>query len=258
MTDSLEATFAADGFAVVPALFDRAELAYLGQLVNDVVDRHRQRDEKVLADAVSVRQACGAAPQRDLGGAPDRWATEPYIIGNLIAHEPRFALLLARPALWHTASRFLQCDRSDVVFHFSNITRKPSMADTAINWHRDAGNRYFSTEDDRTLRVLIPLQPMSADNGGTRIVPGSHVCERLATDAAVCPAVPAGAGLVLHSTVLHGGERNRSRRDRDVLIVQFGHGRSALRVRADEMLALAAHADFAAFAARRLSIATPD
>lgn len=107
------------------------------------------------------------------------------------------------------------------------------------------------------LRVLVPLQRMSADNGGTRIVPGSHVCERAAADTAVCPTVPAGSGLVLHAKVLHGGEQNRSERDRDVLVVQFGHRRSALRVRADDTLALADHADFAAFAAKRLSIAVP-
>ncbi len=238
------------GFAVVRGLLSADALALARALVADLVGRHRDGDRAVLAESVSVAEASRRHPQRNPGVDVDVAAEhEPYIIGNLTGLDRRAVVLFADEPLWRLAAMLLACNPGDVVFHLSNVTRKPARTGPAIGWHRDAGNAYFSALDDRSLRLLIPLQRMSAANGGTGIVPDSHLLGADdaddAVDAAVSPEMEPGDVLALHARVLHGGRPNRSTEDRDVIVVQFGVTSSELR-RTDEAeaLQLCGHRDF--------------
>lgn len=85
---------------------------------------------------------------------------------------------------------------------------------------------------------------MSVSNGGTALVPGSHLARDASSEHSVCPEVPAGYGLAIHSALLHGGSPNRSEDARDALVVQFGHRASTLRHYAPETLSLASREVF--------------
>ncbi|MCP1465551.1 phytanoyl-CoA dioxygenase family protein [Pseudomonas sp. S3E17] len=239
--------FASHGYSVIPGLICEQELAFARELVTELVDRYRSGDPTALSVGVTIGDVSRQHPQRNPDIDPDRWRHEPFIIGDLIALEPRFARLLSQKSIWTCVAELLECASSDLLFHFCNLTRKPSEVGPAIGWHRDADNKYFASHDGRTLRLLIPLQFMSARNGGTAVVPGSHIQTDTPVETALYPDVAPGACLALHSATLHGGSPNRSEQEREVIVIQFGLCSSTLRCQADETLSLATREDLLAF-----------
>lgn len=231
-------TFRAHGYAVIPGLIDDDELAHARALCSSLIERYRSGEPATLSAGVNIGDVSRQHPQRNPGIGPDSCNHEPFIIGDLLALEPRLARVFSLQSIWNCVARLLDCSPQDVLFHFSNLTRKPGGIGPAMGWHRDAGNRFFASDDGRTLRLLIALDPMSARNGGTAVVPGSHLHDDTATDTALCPDLAAGACLALHSATLHGGSPNRSEQSRDVLVIQFGVRFSTLRCQADEAMAL--------------------
>jgi len=239
--------FASQGYAVIDGLLDDSSLTAARGLVDRVVRQHRAGAAAPLACGISIADVTRQHPRRNPDIDPQQWANEPFIIGDLIALDSRFAAVFCSEALWQCAAALLACTPDEVVFHFCNLTRKPNGIGPAVGWHRDASNQYFASEDNRTMRLLLPLQGMSAANGATAVVPASHLDPGADIDTALIPDVPAGAGLALHAAVLHGGSPNRSALERDVIVIQFGVRGSTLRHHADETLALAGRETFLAF-----------
>jgi hypothetical protein len=245
--------FAHQGFAVIPDLLSQAEVQLAQQLVAELIVRYRSGEPSALAAGVSIASISKHHPERNPNICASLWEREPYIIGDLIAFDSRFSCLLSTQRIWQCASQLLECSLPEVVFHFTNLTRKPAGIGPALSWHRDADNTYFAAADSRTVRFLFPLQPMSETNGGTAILPGSH--QALVSDTpsdfatAVCPLVTPGSGLVLHPGTLHGGSPNRSKTNRDVIVVQFGVHTSKLKYKADETLSLCSWKEFNAICA---------
>ncbi|MDD1015079.1 phytanoyl-CoA dioxygenase family protein [Pseudomonas rubra] len=233
------ANFTQHGYAVIYDLLDVKLQTLLQQLAQQLVERHRAGEATVLAASVNIASVSQQHPERNPGVQGQDWMLEPFIIGDLMTLEPRFTSVLSAASVWTSVAALLGCETEEVVLHFCNLTRKPQSTGPAVGWHRDADNRYFASRDKRTLRLLIPLQAMSAENAGTAVVPGSHRCQEAAIEHALCPHVPVGAGLALHCEVLHGGAPNRSRLERDVLVIQFGVRSSVLSYQADEAYALA-------------------
>ncbi|MFA6921851.1 MAG: phytanoyl-CoA dioxygenase family protein [Gallionella sp.] len=241
-------TFAHQGYAVINEMLSEPDLLLARELVAHLIERHREGDPAVVTESVSVAALTRQHPQRNPGIDSRQVEDEPFIIGNLVSLDSRFARLFSINALWSTAARLLVCAQEEVVFHFSNVTRKPPLKGPAIGWHRDADNTYFASADQRTLRLLLPLQQMSVNNGGTKIVAASHLPGATQTaddENFICdPTVAPRSCLVLHSKVLHGGSPNRSTAERDVIVIQFGVITSELRHRANELLSLSDRESF--------------
>lgn len=237
-------TFATRGYAVINGLIGDQALAWARKMTDKLVERYRSGEPSVLTAGVSIGDASRQHPQRNPDVEPGRYCQEPFIIGDLVALEPGFARFFCLQSIWTCVARLLDCAPEDALFHFSNITRKPGEFGPAVGWHRDADNRYFASDDGRTLRLLIPLQLMNAGNGGTAVVPGSHLYAETAIDTVFYPEVPAGGCLALHSGTLHGGSPNRSQQSRDVIVIQFGVRSSHLRAHASEAMALSSREDF--------------
>lgn len=232
-------TVASHGYEVSPPIVSDIELEYARRLVMRLLDRYRRGEEAVCSAGVNIADAGRRHPQRNPGVELEQWLHEPFIIGDLLAHELGFARFFAQQTLWDYVAELFNCAPSELLFHFSNLTRKPAEIGPAIGWHRDAENTYFASQDGRTIRLLIPLQHMSAQNGGTAVVPYSHLHANADSQTALCPEVPTGSCLALHSATLHGGTPNRSGLERDVIVLQFGLASSPLRCMAPEKLALA-------------------
>lgn len=235
--------FARDGFVVIDDVWTEAEVSTAKELVADLIERYRHGEAKVCAEGVSIAEVSRQQPQRNPGVAGHELTREPYIIGNLLALNPRFAPLFSAVSLWHCACELLACVPEQVVFHLSNVTRKPAFIGPAVGWHRDADNTYCATADRRTVRLILPLHPMSCANGGTELQVGSHVASATLKDEARddvrCPSVRPRSCLAIHADTLHGGAPNRSRIDRDVIVVQFGLSQSILTYRDSDALCLA-------------------
>jgi ectoine hydroxylase-related dioxygenase (phytanoyl-CoA dioxygenase family) len=243
--------FVHQGFAVIPNLLSTQEIELARMLTNELILRHKTGDQSVLSMAISVASITKQHPQRNPGICVRRWMNEPFIINDLMALDSRFTLLISSKEIWRTASELLSCSLQEVVFHFSNITRKTAGVGPAVGWHRDSTNTYFAAEDDSTIRLLFPLQLMSEANGGTAVLPGSHVLVVHGASpnhaAVVHPSVAPGSCLALHAQVLHGGAPNRSELDRDVIVVQFGIRSSKLQYKANEVMSLCSWREFMEF-----------
>lgn len=171
--------------------------------------------ERVVVPLSRLKQS------RNPGIDPEILEEEPFIISELpLLSRVLFGALL-QPELWQSASELLESD--ELVYHFSNLTRKPARIGPNISWHRDFPNRYICPASSRNfLRALIPLQVMSELNGAIEIIPGSHRQAAESGSEALTLTMAPGDILFLHPDLLHGGKENRSDQERTLLIVQIG------------------------------------
>ena len=221
------------GYQVFNSALSKTWLTQAHAAAASAIQRYREAEPVTHANGVSLGEFAQASPHRNPGVDGSAFLNEPYIIGNLLAADRRFGPLLSEPALWSIAANLLDVELGRVVFHYSNLTRKPAGIGPSVNWHRDGENTYFCPDDDRFLRLLIPLQDMSQENGGTAVMPGSHLNKigenKPDSNAVIHPCLTTGDVLAIHPQLLHGGEPNRSGKERDVLIVQFGVSSAGFR-----------------------------
>ncbi|MFE8647273.1 phytanoyl-CoA dioxygenase family protein [Sphingomonas sp. NCPPB 2930] len=238
--------FKKKGFLVISKIFSLDDVSFASNLVSNLILRHRMGDSDVLAASISVGASAKMHPNRNDGVNINKMVDEPFIIGDLIRLEPKFASLIYVPTIWKAAAQLLGTSEERVVFHFSNITRKPSLYGPAIGLHRDADNRYYACSNRQTVRLLFPLQIMNSSNGGTEVLIESHLKEynKAHNFLINCPTVSPGNCLALHSEILHGGGLNRSEYERDVIVLQFGLRDAKLSYRAAEMMSDSGRLDF--------------
>lgn len=156
----------------------------------------------------------------------------PFLIGELPTFSEALKEFVLHQPLWDIAQELLGSD--DVVYHFSNVTRKPAQVGPNLSWHRDYPNRYICPEKSRDfVRALIPLEGMNEENGCTEALPQSHditdeeaIQEEKKKDFDLRRIVPldakAGDVVMIHSKLLHGGRENRSTRERNLVVIQLG------------------------------------
>jgi hypothetical protein len=243
--------FALDGYYIFTGLLlDIPTLAYVGETVFDLCDRFRQGDGDVVRSSVSLADYTRGRPQRNPGVDPMTLGSEPYLLGNLLKIAPQLRRVIHQESLWNAAACLLMTKSDRVVYHYSSIIRKPAIVGPALGWHRDYANSYISTVGPHFVRLLIPLEGMSAANGGTGVVPGSHLIsddEAVAREgrdedgsSAIVPHLQPGQVLGIHSKLVHGGGPNRSSVDRQLLTIQFGdRDARILHKSEDEELSLA-------------------
>jgi ectoine hydroxylase-related dioxygenase (phytanoyl-CoA dioxygenase family) len=167
----------------------------------------------------------------------DRFATLPFCDGDFYGRRTkRFGSLLIRSA--HTASLVQHrlalglaeqalgphCDRIAL-----NLTQ-------AVEIHQGALAQYPHRDEDMwagpkgeieyLINVMWPLTPFGAQNGGTRLWPGSnHLAgASLSQDDAIVPALEPGDMLVFLGSTLHGGGANRTSKPRRGVIVSYALG----------------------------------
>jgi ectoine hydroxylase-related dioxygenase (phytanoyl-CoA dioxygenase family) len=143
--------------------------------------------------------------------------------GSLLRHSPHAAGLVMQRQVLAIARRILEpwCDR--IVL---NLTQ-------AIEIHPGALAQYPHRDQDMwqgpkgeveyLLNVMWALSPFTAENGATRLLPGSHK-----TDPAALPAgepvsieMAPGSALLFLGSTLHGGGENRSSSVRRGVIVSY-------------------------------------
>ncbi len=223
-------TYRDSGYIRFPGLISCACLSRFRSSLMDVLERLRPGGlhwEKVVP--VSVLKE-----SRNPGVAALGMENVPFVIGSLPAVSSDFLELILEEGLWAAAREVLESD--DVVYHFSNVTRKPALVGPNMAWHRDYPNEYMCPENaDEFFRALIPLELMDCRNGCTEVIPRTHLVTDVfardvhrdkivdweASDAILMNAVP-GDVIAIHPKVVHGGRENRSAIDRNLVVIQFG------------------------------------
>ncbi|MEI4522075.1 phytanoyl-CoA dioxygenase family protein [Pseudomonas sp. CCNWLW23] len=236
--EGVRKSFRSDGYVVVRSLIPRQEISIAGKLVRRVIARFRSGEHIINRAGISIGDFTRIFPDDNPKINPAEWDHEPYIIRNLLSFEPLLARLFAFESIWYCASYLLDREPEDLLFHFSNLTRKSAQSGPGVRWHRDFKNTYFANESGVFLRVLIPLNSMSHINGGTTFIRGSHTRLDNSLVDSYCPDVKPGDCLIIHSKTLHGGAPNRSKFDRDLIVLQFGLKESRLRYKANELMSL--------------------
>ena len=153
-----------EGFAVIPGAFDAADVARMARGFDHLLQRARGLPG--TSDLDGSRFVLDADPFRLhrvvwCGGAAPELAT--------YGTDPRF-LQLAAAAL----------GTSELVQLIQQAHYKLPGDGVDFGWHQDASNRRYGTEftdvggNGSYLQLTVAIDPMTADNGPLRMVPGSH------------------------------------------------------------------------------------
>jgi len=150
-------------------------------------------------------------PEAKRGGPlPPGW-DHPFIIGAPLGLSGAIARVVWLPAVRGAAGAALSTSRPEL--HFAQVIAKAPRFGSGVSWHRDGGNRYLSTRRGRFVRVLLCLDAMGPENGGTGFG---------RPDVPMVPRCRAGDMLVVGSSPPHGSAPNRSARARRVMVLQWG------------------------------------
>ncbi len=157
---------------------------------------------------------------------------------NLLARDPLFAAVPVHPDVLPVVEGVLdaECQLSSL----TAIDIHPGQ--TAQPFHADDGSIPLPRPH---VAIACPaiwaLTDFTADNGATRVVPGSHRFERIPRkqehpEHVVEVTMPAGSVLVYHGSLWHGGGVNRSAARRMGIVVNYCAG--FLRQEENQFLAL--------------------
>ena len=148
-------------------------------------------------------------------------------LGGLLAKSAAVRELVLDPTVLALADRLLLPHCARYHLNFSGIMHLAPGAE-AQSLHRD-GSLYPLVHPHPTtiMPTMWALSDFSAENGATRIIPGSHRWEhdRLpCEDEIIAAEMPAGSVLIYTCGVLHGGGDNRSDDVRTGLALQYALG----------------------------------
>jgi ectoine hydroxylase-related dioxygenase (phytanoyl-CoA dioxygenase family) len=162
-------------------------------------DELRRLNER-LAEQAAAERAAGVA-FTDGGGANQR-------VWNLPSKGDVFLELLRKPLVRTFARHILQGDYT-LSSHTANIT---GPGGSAMVMHSDQGYTPRSIAMPLTMNVMWMLNDFTAENGATRVVPGSHLVQaeppRDGHVETVAGVGPAGTALIFDGRVWHGTGAN--------------------------------------------------
>ena len=148
-------------------------------------------------------------------------------LGGILRKSTAARELVTHPVVLRLAETVLLSYATNYQLNFSGVMHLAPGAE-AQPLHRDGDLYPLSHLDIITLMpTMWALSEFDAENGGTQIVPGSHLWpeERKALpEEAVNAEMPAGSVLIYLGGTIHGGGTNRSNRARTGLALQYSLG----------------------------------
>jgi ectoine hydroxylase len=225
-----------DGFVTVHDLLDLALVSRLRESMDHItggVESLRPHlKEKIFLERDHVRNNPqwyrGILTPEDCGGAVRQ-------IADLGRFAPLFAELIAHPPLLDVLETLF----AGPEFSFISMAGRPKAARVGNgisngNFHRDTPFADFTSAD--TLTVLLALDDMTAGNGATSFIRGSHrvsdeeaakPCWREVPPDRLDPAdrvdvrCPAGSGIFFTDKLLHAAGHNRSEQPRRTILTEW-------------------------------------
>lgn len=184
------------GFAVVDSGYSDAELDYFA-------DRFDQAHATLIAQH-------GLDALREID--------EQNTIRAPLMIDPLFATLAMTPVILKISKRIL--GDAFILNQQNGVINPANQSDYNQGaYHRDLPYQHFVSTRPLAINALFCIDAFSAENGATKVIPGSHKQEAFPSDAAAhrleqTVAAPRGAFIVMDAMTFHCGSPNRSDRPR--------------------------------------------
>ena len=148
-------------------------------------------------------------------------------LGALFRRSRAAQELVIHPTVLAMADRVLLPHCARYQLNFSGIMHLEPGAEPQV-LHRD-GVLYplLHPHPPTLMPAMWALSEFTAENGGTQVVPGSHLWEQEREpyeDEVLETGMPAGSVLIYTGGILHGGGRNRSNATRTGMALQYSLG----------------------------------
>lgn len=138
--------------------------------------------------------------------------------GALVARTPLCRDLVVDPVIVALSESFLAPYSDKVILHLTQtINIHPDQGAQILHRDRLAWGTYLPATIEPQFNTIWALTDFTAENGATRVVPGSHrwnVDQRALPEQIVQAEMSAGSVLLYTGSVLHSGGQNRSERQR--------------------------------------------
>lgn len=179
------------GYTVLDSRLSAAELSAYRERVDDIIRRQ-------------VEEAGGAEALARIGDANTGRA--------LLAYDANFLALVTNARLLGVVGRLL--GDYFILSQQNSIVLLPQQAHEQGQYHRDLPYQHFVSSQPMAVNALFCLDPFTAENGATLVVPGSHKYEPFPCTGAIrrlerVIEAPAGSFIVLDAMLFHRGGVNR-------------------------------------------------
>ena len=138
--------------------------------------------------------------------------------GALVARVPACRPLVTDRTILDTANRFLGPFTTKLLLHLTQtIYIHPGQGAQPLHRDRLAWGRYLPRSVEPQFNTIWALTDFTAENGATRVVPGSNTWpdeQRAAPDEIGQAEMTAGSVLLYSGSVIHSGGENRSDKPR--------------------------------------------
>lgn len=155
-------------------------------------------------------------------------------ISWVLGLKPEFAEFSRSPKLLHIVSKFLQSEKAD---HIINSIH-PKFPNDNVQWlvHQDISNRLvfdpkwkYINGDRSYVACITAIDPMSEENGGIYLIPGSHKLGRISKsnilqisiDKAIVPDLEAGDVICMNQYLVHYSLFNKANSSRILIVDGF-------------------------------------
>jgi ectoine hydroxylase-related dioxygenase (phytanoyl-CoA dioxygenase family) len=197
-------------------------LEYLDRDGGVIVERYlpRERVDAILAELGSYIEQTTPIDDDFSGLRTTR-------TGGLVARSRGVRELLLDPVVHGTAAAFLAPHTDKIQLNLTQIIRLlPGQGAQVLHRDRFIWGKYLPRTVEPQLNTIWALTDFTAENGATRVVPGSHHWdwERNARDDEITQAVmPRGSVLFYTGSVIHSGGENRSNADRIAMNLTYAN-----------------------------------
>lgn len=209
-----------DGYLVVEDVLDPGTLTALRRGIEKITDDLDALPPRLRAhvelerDYAKVKPGYNDVTEEQMGKAVRNIMELPLfdpMFGEFICYKPLLEVLetLFEPSEFH--------------FHNYKCIIKAPKVSSVFRWHRDLP--YLNHSTPNLITAMLCLDPMTPENGATVVMPGSHRVAHHDVTAAdrdiadvdvpsdyerVSVNCPAGAAVLFHVNIIHGGPANRS------------------------------------------------
>lgn len=225
-----------EGFVVVPDLLDPATLSTLRVQLKRITENPDALTPGLRGKIFFEREHVKNNPQWYEGVlTPEECGASVRQIDDLPLFDAAFAELICHPPLLDVLEALFESSE----FSFNYLVGRPKAARVGNgisdgNFHRDTPFEDFTFSN--TLVVILCLNDMTGENGGTSFIRGSHKVsdeearkplwrevgnDRVNLDDRVVVRCPAGGGVFFNSKILHAAGHNRSDEPRDTILSEW-------------------------------------
>lgn len=229
MSDDVVQTLATEGYVLKRSVIDREALHTWSEMVNDLLHRAHGNDEALRPFVVYEREIIARQPHRS-ELAPEDVGNALYLVDDLLATDPLWWVLFESPGYRDFVATLVGHEPR---FASSQCVVKEALVGSRVAWHRDYPNSVSDYGQTPGVRLLLSIDHMTADNGATMVLPGSHLpghpswnyrpshaAELFASEMRTLEARP-GDVIALHPSIIHGGGINRSSGHRRVVTAHW-------------------------------------